>query len=283
MAITTNHTIDTTLRKAIDYILNPDKTDAKLLVHAYACTPEIADIEFDCTREHAYNKGEHLARHIIQAFSPGETTPEQAHEIGKRFADELLGGKFVEAYCNIKNSEHEVVRRFYLVPRNKQKIILQTLENNVSLNNRDIVKNVRLFECTEMMYEMREKWKTWVPCEFIPADANMNYKKTELVKKFGEALKEPGTSPARLRDNLYEYIAYEEADWYLILLVRMMSIGDKPSGLYIKRMTSKGEKPSRMYPEEECIMNKTLMLLDYLDWGWGNRIITFYTLKSLFF
>ncbi len=74
--------------------LNPDKTDAKLLVHAYACTPEIADIEFDCTREHAYNKGEHLARHIIQAFSPGETTPEQAHEIGKRFADELLGGKF---------------------------------------------------------------------------------------------------------------------------------------------------------------------------------------------
>ena len=76
MAITTNHTIDTTLRKAIDYILNPDKTDAKLLVHAYACTPEIADIEFDCTREHAYNKGEHLARHIIQAFSPGETTPE---------------------------------------------------------------------------------------------------------------------------------------------------------------------------------------------------------------
>ena len=94
MAITTNHTIDTTLRKAIDYILNPDKTDAKLLVHAYACTPEIADIEFDCTREHAYNKGEHLARHIIQAFSPGETTPEQAHEIGKRFADELLGGKF---------------------------------------------------------------------------------------------------------------------------------------------------------------------------------------------
>ena len=94
MAITTNHTIDTTLRKAIDYILNPDKTDAKLLVHAYACTPEIADIEFDCTREHSYNKGEHLARHIIQAFSPGETTPEQAHEIGKRFADELLGGKF---------------------------------------------------------------------------------------------------------------------------------------------------------------------------------------------
>lgn len=94
MAITTNHTIDTTLRKAIDYILNPDKTDTKLLVHSFACTPEFADVEFDWTRKKAIEKGEHLARHIIQAFAPGETTPEQAHEIGKRFADELLGGKF---------------------------------------------------------------------------------------------------------------------------------------------------------------------------------------------
>ena len=179
----------------------------------------------------------------------------------------------LEAYCNIGNPEHEVVRRFFFVPRNKQKIILQTLENNISLNNRDIVKNVRLFECTEMMYEMREKWKTWIPCDFTLADADMNYEKTELVKKFAEALKEPGTSPARLRDNLYEYIAYEEEDWYLILLVRMMSKGDKPSGLYIKRMTSKGERPNRMYTGEESIMNKTLMLLDYLDWGWGKDFI----------
>ena len=94
MAITTNHTIDTTLRKAIDYITNPDKTDAKLLVHSFACTPEYADVEFDWTRKKAIDKGEHIARHIIQAFSPGETTPDQAHEIGKRFADEMLGGKY---------------------------------------------------------------------------------------------------------------------------------------------------------------------------------------------
>ena len=33
MAITTNHTIDTTLRKAIDYILNPDKTQSCLFTH----------------------------------------------------------------------------------------------------------------------------------------------------------------------------------------------------------------------------------------------------------
>ena len=67
-----------------------------LLIDSYGCTPENADIEFEWTRKKAKDNGKesHLARHFIQAFEPGETTPEQAHEIGKRFADELLGGKF---------------------------------------------------------------------------------------------------------------------------------------------------------------------------------------------
>ena len=94
MAITKNHTIDNTLRKAIDYITNPEKTDGTLLVYSFACSPETADIEFDLTRENAIDKGKHLARHIIQSFEPGETTPEQAHEIGKKWAEAVLGGKY---------------------------------------------------------------------------------------------------------------------------------------------------------------------------------------------
>lgn len=95
MAITKTHPIRSTLNLALDYILNPDKTDEKLLVSSYGCTPETADIEFSWTRNKS-NKfwGNHLARHLIQAFEPGETTPEQAHEIGKKFADEVLGGKY---------------------------------------------------------------------------------------------------------------------------------------------------------------------------------------------
>lgn len=95
MAITKTHPIRSTLNLALDYILNPDKTDEKLLVSSYGCTPETADIEFGWTRNKS-NKfwGNQLARHLIQAFEPGETTPEQAHEIGKKFADEVLGGKY---------------------------------------------------------------------------------------------------------------------------------------------------------------------------------------------
>ena len=40
------------------------------------------------------DSGQIIARHVIQSFEIGEVTPELAHEIGKQFADEILGGKY---------------------------------------------------------------------------------------------------------------------------------------------------------------------------------------------
>ena len=94
MAVTKTHPIKSTLKAAIDYICNPEKTDGKLLVSAYGCAAETADIEFAWTRRHAIDKGTNLGRHLIQAFQPGEVTPEQAHEIGMELAKEILGGKY---------------------------------------------------------------------------------------------------------------------------------------------------------------------------------------------
>ena len=94
MAVTKTHPIKSTLKAAIDYICNPEKTDGKLLVSSYGCTAETADIEFSWTRRHAIDKGTNLGRHLIQAFQPGEVTPEQAHEIGMELAKEILGGKY---------------------------------------------------------------------------------------------------------------------------------------------------------------------------------------------
>ena len=94
MAVTKTHPIKSTLKAAIDYICNPEKTDGKLLVSAYGCAAETADIEFAWTRRHAIDKGTNLGRHLIQAFQPGEVTPEQAHEIGMQLAKEILSGKY---------------------------------------------------------------------------------------------------------------------------------------------------------------------------------------------
>lgn len=94
MAVTKTHPIKSTLKAAIDYICNPEKTGGKLLVSSYGCAAETADIEFSWTRCHAIDKGTNLGRHLIQAFQPGEVTPEQAHEIGMELAKEILGGKY---------------------------------------------------------------------------------------------------------------------------------------------------------------------------------------------
>ena len=94
MAVTKIHPIKSTLRKALDYIENPDKTDEKLFVSSYGCSYETADIEFQMLLDQAYQKGNNLAHHLIQAFEPGETTAEQAHEIGRQLADEVLQGKY---------------------------------------------------------------------------------------------------------------------------------------------------------------------------------------------
>ena len=94
MAVTKTHPIKSTLKAAIDYICNPEKTDGRLLVSSYGCTAETADIEFAWTRRHAIDKGTNLGRHLIQSFQPGEVTPEQAHEIGMELAKEILGGKY---------------------------------------------------------------------------------------------------------------------------------------------------------------------------------------------
>lgn len=86
------------MSKAIAYILNPEKTDEKLLVSSYGCASETAAREFEWTRKIAEQKGMNpvriIARHVIQSFEVGEVTPELAHEIGKQFADEILGGKY---------------------------------------------------------------------------------------------------------------------------------------------------------------------------------------------
>lgn len=94
MAVTKTHPIKSTLKKAIDYICNPAKTDGKLLVSSFGCSAETADIEFAWTRKHSIDKGINLGRHLIQAFEPRETSPEQAHKIGMQLVKEILGGKY---------------------------------------------------------------------------------------------------------------------------------------------------------------------------------------------
>ena len=110
MAVTKIKAIRSTVDSAIAYIINPAKTDEKLLVSSFGCSVETAAKEFDWTRETAMQHGmpdtKILARHVIQSFDVGEVSPELAHEIGRQFADEMLGGKYEYVLATHVDKDH---------------------------------------------------------------------------------------------------------------------------------------------------------------------------------
>lgn len=94
MAVTKIKPVKSTLKKALDYIQDPAKTDGKMLVSSFGCSAETADIEFGFTLSQALDKGNNLAHHLIQSFEPGEVDYEKAHAIGKQLADAVTKGQY---------------------------------------------------------------------------------------------------------------------------------------------------------------------------------------------
>jgi len=94
MAYTKIHAIKATVNKAVNYIINPAKTDGKMLVDSFACSPESADMEFNFALKKTITAGPNKAFHLIQSFMPGEVSYDEAHQIGQELADRLLKGKY---------------------------------------------------------------------------------------------------------------------------------------------------------------------------------------------
>ncbi len=96
MAITKIGSIKTTLSLAINYILNPQKTDNGKYVYSFGCTPNggIAEKEFLDIRSLGTGKGNVLAQHIKQSFKYGEITPEQALQIGIETMEKFLDNRY---------------------------------------------------------------------------------------------------------------------------------------------------------------------------------------------
>jgi len=76
MAVTKIKPVKSALKRSIEYIQNPEKTEGKMLVSSFGCSYETAYEEFSLTLSKALEKGNNLAHHLIQSFEPGESTPE---------------------------------------------------------------------------------------------------------------------------------------------------------------------------------------------------------------
>lgn len=76
----------------INYVLNGDKTDSRILTAHQNCDPGRECRQMLETKRAVGKKDGVQYYHIIQSFKPGEVTPELALEIAKEFADQHLPG-----------------------------------------------------------------------------------------------------------------------------------------------------------------------------------------------
>ncbi len=84
------NTIDyQSMRDVMDYAMNDAKTEKQYYVSGWNCSPDIAREEMRITKKQYGKEDGILAFHGFQSFKPGEVTPETAHEIGLKLAQEL--------------------------------------------------------------------------------------------------------------------------------------------------------------------------------------------------
>ena len=90
MAITKILARNTGLSQAIQYALNGDKTEHRILTAHQNCDPGREYRQMMNTKSEVGKLDGRQCYHIIQSFKPGEITPELALEIAKEFASEYL-------------------------------------------------------------------------------------------------------------------------------------------------------------------------------------------------
>ena len=112
MAYTTIHPIKSTLGKAIDYVLDKNKTRISDNIFSENCSIKYAEKEFLRTQKYYKNNSENLAFHLIQSFPKGEVTPEQSMQIGKETMEKFLGGQYefvISTHCDKQHIHNHII------------------------------------------------------------------------------------------------------------------------------------------------------------------------------
>jgi len=94
------------MKKAINYIKNPAKTEPHL-VGGKECSPDTAFNEFVMTKQNFKKETGRQFIHFVQSFSPHDkATPEVINEIGKKLLDHEAFKGFQVVYATHTDKEH---------------------------------------------------------------------------------------------------------------------------------------------------------------------------------
>ena len=94
------------LRRLMDYAENPDKTEQRYLISGVNCLPELAYERMMETKRRYGKYGGTVAYHGYMSFKSGEVTPEQCHALGVELAKRLWGDKYEVLVASHRDYEH---------------------------------------------------------------------------------------------------------------------------------------------------------------------------------
>lgn len=94
------------LKEAIDYALNRDKTEQIFFEDAIGCTLGNAYGDMAATKKQFHKTDKVQGYHLVQSFAEGEVSPELAHLIGVELAERLLKGEFEVVVTTHLNTSH---------------------------------------------------------------------------------------------------------------------------------------------------------------------------------
>ena len=94
------------IRQVMTYATNPDKTEKQFYTTGINCEIEDAVKQMQFVKIFYGKESGILAFHAYQSFNEGEVTPEIAHEIGVKLANEMWGDRFQVVVSTHLNTKH---------------------------------------------------------------------------------------------------------------------------------------------------------------------------------
>ena len=94
------------LKRSLDYVTNPEKTQDGRLVGAINCQVDSAFEQMKATKRKFGKVDKRQGYHIILSFKEDEVNPDTAFEITRRFVEEYLGKSYESVYVVHDNTAH---------------------------------------------------------------------------------------------------------------------------------------------------------------------------------
>ena len=220
MAITKIHAIKATVKGAVNYICNPDKTDSKILISSFGTTPDSAAEDFRFILSHREHPDEETkAYHLIQSFAPGEVSAAEAHQIGQELADRLLKGRYSYVvsthtdkghmhnhliFCaadNIDFKKYDDSKRTYWNIRHLNDEICEEHNLSVIRENKHLAKSYKEWQESKNGTSWKAQLKT---------DINSTIKRAHSYEEFLKLMQEKGyeIKDSEIGESAHKYIGF---------------------------------------------------------------------------